>query len=438
MLLMLPSRRFRTWGTTSSVLLERRSDRADIPEGWTPAVRVDIGRLRKAEKTASGGVRVPAAVSREGILEYLRADGTVVRELVPREEAARLESLQTLRDAVVTVGHPANGTRLVSPDTYKTDSVGHVSGEPSFEGGHVVASLAILDADTMRRVDSGELEEISAGYRVMIDPTPGELNGQRYDQVQRRREYNHVALLPKGGGRAGETVSLRLDGVECAVEVRPQAQPPTTPKPAEQRTDTMKTERIDGVDYEIGSASWAQAKAKHDARIQARLDELEEMEAEKAKTDSEMEKLRAENDSLKEKIDELEKKIADADSPERADALVSARFDLFRRAQRVLGADVKLDGKSELEIMRLAVAKAVPSLAARLRLDANDPNAVTEVYLRTRFEIETEEDRAPRPSPIVEARGDAFNPPPSHADPRPNEFTFGREAPPDLSTRYQR
>jgi len=414
---------------------EARFDKADIPAHWTPAVRVDVGRLRKVERTPSGGVRVPGAIARTGVLEYLRADGTRVLEYVPPDEVRRLESLATLRDAVVTVAHPDGGTRMVSPATYRQDSVGHVSGDPSFDGEHVVAALAILDADAIGRIDAGELVELSAGYRCLIDPTPGmSPEGHRYDQVQRHREYNHVALLPRGGGRAGETVSLRLDGEDqdAAVQVRtadPQT-PPARPAPAE-RIDAMETERIDGIDYKVGSPEWRQAIA----RMRTRADEeMAELEEEKKKTDGDIEALKAERDDMKKKLDELEKKLAEMEDPERTDALVAKRLDLFERARAILGLEAKLDGKKELDIMRETLAKDDPELKLEGRSDE---------YVRVRFELATDRARKERSgsSPITEARRDAFAPPPAapaNGGAYQSPHCAGREPPVDISRRYQR
>ncbi len=415
---------------------QTRTDKADIPAHWKPAVRVDVGRLRKAERTPSGGVRVPGAIARTGVLEYLRADGSRVREYVPPEEVRRLESLATLRDAVVTVAHPDGGTRLVSPATYRQDSVGHVSGEPHVDGEHVVADLAVLDGETIRRIDAGELVELSAGYRCLIDPTPGMApSGERYDQVQRRREYNHVALLPRGGGRAGETVSLRLDGeeIDSAVQVRcdDKDHRPAPPAPA-LRIDTMETERIDGIDYKIGSPEWRQAVARQRARLDEEMAALEE---EKKKADADVEALKAERDDMKKKLDELEKKLAEMEDPERTDALVAARLDLFERARSVLGSEAKLDGKKDLDIMRETLAKDDPEL----KLDGK-----SDEYIRVRFELATE--RARKESrdrtPVVQARGDAFGNPaaaPTASGPSfQSPHTIGREPPLDISRRYTR
>lgn len=383
-----------------SCVSDERSDSAGVPAGWRPEVRLDRGRLRKVERTPSGGVRVPAAVSRTGILEYRRADGEVVRELLPEEEIADADALQSLRDAAVTVGHPAGGTRMVTPDTYREDAVGHVTGEPAVDGGHLVAQLAIQDAETIRRIDAGELEEISAGYQLFIDPTPGVWNGQRYDQVQRRRRYNHVALLPKGAGRAGTTVALRLDGVDVAVQMAGESAATTRSKP------TME------------------AKEK--------LAEFESMDMDKMKAqyDAEMASMKAERDALKAKLDEMTAKMAALEAPERTDAMVSARLELLDKARRVLGADFaakRADGKSmtEREVQDAVLAKLRPER----KWDEADA-----VYVQARFDAEMDLLSQAPSAPLTQARRDAFG---ARVEDVPSPHIIGREPPPDLSNRYR-
>jgi hypothetical protein len=172
------------------------------------AIRFDAGRLGKIERTPQGGARIPAALTRTGVLNYLNADGSTRRELRPPEEVFRQDSLATLRSATVTEGHAA----WITPENYQTHTRGHVAESSVREdGGLVAAELVVQASDSLKRIDTRELTELSAGYTCDFDPTPGEWQGQRYDGVQRNIRYNHVALLPAGTGRAGRECGLRLD-----------------------------------------------------------------------------------------------------------------------------------------------------------------------------------------------------------------------------------
>lgn len=424
----------------------QRFDDSGTPAHWRSAVRVDrSGKLAKAERTASGGVRVEGSVAPVGIFTYRRADGTTVRELFPPEEAARLESLRSLRDAPVTIGHPMGmtGGRMVTPDTYRADAVGHVSGDPRTDGKHVLADLAILDGDAIRRIDSGDLVELSPGYALMIDPTPGVWNGQRYDAVQRMRVYNHVALLPAGAARGGTEASLRIDGVDdFAIELRSdEGAIPTTPAalPAltTTRQDSMKTERIDGIDYVVGSAEWQQAHARRMTRLDEEKAALEEKVE---KQDEDLEALKTERDELKAKLEDIEKRLGDAESPERMDARVAERTALLDTARGVLGADAKFvrqDGKamSDREVRAAVLAKLDPEL----KVDGQSDDVVR-IHFDAAVRFLTKGAPAPAPSatsspsPLGAARAAAV---PAPGAPQPKRLD-ARDFAPDLGSKWRR
>jgi hypothetical protein len=406
-----------------------RTDANDRPASWTRAVRVDRGRLAKATKLASGGVRVEGVVAKVGVLTYVRADGSTFRELLPREEAGKLDSLATLRDAAVTVHHPERGTRLVSPETYREDSVGHVSGEPRFDGRRIVADLAIQDAAAIARIDAGELVELSAGYECYVDPTPGTFEGQRYDAVQRARTYNHAALLPPGTARAGSEASLRLDGIDCAdvaVMRADSIEDDRTPTPRvpvraqpEMRTDSVKTERIDGIEYEIGSVAWQQARARFDEKQAKAIADAEKLAKEATiRADA----ATAERDVAVKERDEAKKQLAEKTSTAHVDSLVAARVDLVGKARpflpvvKVDGKDVDpIAGKTDRQVMVAVLEKTDPEL----KLEGRSDEAVT-VYFDAAIRNAAKSSGAGNgdtdPSPLARARADAFGPARSHAD----------------------
>jgi len=49
---------------------------------------------------------------------------------------------------------------------------------------------------TLRRLEAGEVVEVSTGYFCEIEQTPGVFNGQEYTGIQRNLRPDHVALLP--------------------------------------------------------------------------------------------------------------------------------------------------------------------------------------------------------------------------------------------------
>lgn len=317
--------------------------------------RFDVDRLGKAERTPSGGVKVPAALTRVGIFEYRRADGTTQLEFRPPEEVFRDDSLASFAGAAVTVGHPPEG---VNAGNWSSLSKGHiVDGSIRKDGAHVAAALTLQDGPTIARVDCGELSDLSLGYSVDYDPTPGTYQGRRYDGVQRNIRGNHVALLPKGAGRAGPDCALRLDSsaAVCELPERAGAQPPAENK-------TMKI-RLDGKEYEYGSPEHIAAE-REDAAKQAEAKAQTAANKRADTAEAERDALRVERDALKD--------------PKRFDTAVSARVALLVTAGNVLGTDYRADGKTDNEIRIDVIKKADPKF---------DPKDRTDAYVQARFDL---------------------------------------------------
>src|SRR5262245_16851059 len=125
------------------------------------AFRIDaIGKLGRAVRTPQGGARIPAALTRSGILTYKNPDGSTRREYRPPSEVFSTTHLDSFKSAPVTEGHRA----WVTPSNYQTVSLGHVAdGSVRRDGDKVAAELVVNEADALERVDTGELRDVSAG-----------------------------------------------------------------------------------------------------------------------------------------------------------------------------------------------------------------------------------------------------------------------------------
>jgi uncharacterized protein len=61
---------------------------------------------------------------------------------------------------------------------------------------YLVADICVWDADTIRVIESGEQQELSAGYRYVVDMTPGRSpDGEAFDGRMLSIIGNHVALV---------------------------------------------------------------------------------------------------------------------------------------------------------------------------------------------------------------------------------------------------
>lgn len=307
------------------------------PSDWREVDRFDISSFKpKTTTTPQGFLRGPAFFTRVGIFEYKRFDGTTVRELRPPEEVFHPDSLATLASAPVTRDHPHEGGRAVyiDPKNATKFTVGVTGERIDTKGDLVGGTLTIMDANTIADAKAGKLLDISSGYRMLVDPTSGvhPVYG-RYDAIQRRIRYNHVALLGPGDGRAGQDVALRFDGAAELVESdRLDKDPDSLLRREDPARRSDRKERnvedeiviINGVEFKVPRTA-AQAFTAEKKRLDSRVAELEKSS----------ETAKAQADANKAKADDLEKKLAEATDAKRFDSAVADRIALVDRARKV-------------------------------------------------------------------------------------------------------
>jgi len=178
-------------------------------DGGKTEIRFDRGSIGKISKTAQGFLRIDGALTRVGVFTYHNADGSQRREYRPAEEVFNSDSLATIPGAPITDLHPPG---LVTPANVRELQRGFVAEGVRKDGRFVSAPLVIQDAAMIAAVENGERRELSCGYTCHLDWQTGEFEGERYDAIQRGIIANHVALGPRGWGRAGPEVALRMDG----------------------------------------------------------------------------------------------------------------------------------------------------------------------------------------------------------------------------------
>ena len=281
-------------------------------------IRLDASRVKELP---DGSIRVPAVLTHTGIFPYRNPDGSVRREYRPAEEVFRADAIASFADVPVTISHPAE--RRVDATTWRRDAIGHLSGAPRQDGENMVGDLLIRDAGAIARVRSGDLHNISCGYRVDYDSTPGGTpDGQKYDGVQRNLVGNHVAILPRAERpRGGESCSLRLDSEDNEV--------------------------IE--DYNTGMTA---------EEIKTLQDRCDALVAEKAVQGTQITVLQGELAAAKAVA------ATPAEVPaERLDALVEEREEIVALA-KANGVETK--GLKTLAVKRAIVAKRTPALADRI------------------------------------------------------------------------
>lgn len=315
------------------------------------AIRYDLAPMR-ATRTDEGFLVDTPIVGRVGIQTYYNADGSTRRELRMPEDVFHADSLASMAGKPITIGHQG----MVTAKNAKALTVGVITSAGRQDGDNVLASIVIHDADAIDLAEKGGVSELSLGYRVDLDETPGEWNGEKYDAIQRNPRINHLALVKRG--RAGNA-RLNLGRFDAASF-------PTTAEEETTMPDTLGRIRLDsGLEYqaapEVIHAYNAQVTALTEAN--ARADEAQRN----------LDRVAAERDALAEQVASAEKVRADA--LEQARAEVKARVELEKAAEPFR---VDCAGKSDREV-REAVIKAV-------RADA-DMTGKSDDYVMAAFDM---------------------------------------------------
>ena len=187
----------------------------------SPAQLVEVSRFDRASGilsprvTEEGFLLVTADFAKPGVLRYRHPDGSVTRELVLPEVLHDPKSLATLAMKPVTLEHPAGN---VTPETHADTAVGSTGEtiEVIEEGGYARVKLVVRDRAAIDSVRAGKVE-VSPGYRVKLDATPGvHPEFGAYDAIQRDRRYNHLAITDIA--RGGPDIRLHLDSAVAVGE----------------------------------------------------------------------------------------------------------------------------------------------------------------------------------------------------------------------------
>lgn len=333
--------------------------------------------------TPEGFLLCEAKAARVGVMEYLQADGKVIREYVPPETLREAASLASLARKPVTLHHPDQSqypSGMVDADNARALTVGDLDGEVAYDedslGGYVRVRLCVRTRDALEAVAAGT-EEVSPGYQCDVEDTPGEhpVYG-KYDAIQRRRRYNHLAIVDEA--RGGKTIRLRAD---AAMQVRSDAakggnNPPPARGPMKKflkaarallkqglRADARKILTDNGLTAEVAD-ELIEMEMEGDPAAADKDKKIAELTAKVAALEGERDAAKAAADKAAADMAGLEKKAMDA-----AEARLKERLPLLDRASK-LGITEADAAKLDAAGLRKAIAlKLVPQ---GLRSDATD------------------------------------------------------------------
>lgn len=302
---------------------------------------LDAGRVHSTRSfTDNGFLKARGLIARTGIQEYCgfeigRNDQPYKRFKIyrPDDVVFNQSVLDSLLGVDLTNDHPKSN---VDSESYKALTCGVViskgvrdANEPNF----IACDLIVKDAKAIANIEDGKVE-LSAGYSSDIDMTPGTTpTGELYDGRIASIHFNHVAIVDKG--RAGR--ARILDGVN------------------------MKSLTIGGTTVQLADDALAAVAPAVDALTAKLTDATAELaEVQKRLADSDKEKALADA-----KIAELEEKLKDAEEAKLNDedikGILDAADKLRTKAKALAGADFVCDSIDPMEIMKAAIAKAVPT-----------------------------------------------------------------------------
>lgn len=328
-------------------------------------LRHDIANIDKAEINEDGFLSIESTVTRSGIFLYSDAQGELRKELRHPDDVFNSDSMESLKMIPMTLLHPRE--RIVNSDNAKDLQVGFTGENVRQDGNNLLINMTITDKTAIDSIQSGKTKQLSLGYRLNLDETPGDFEGQRFDARQTDIIYNHLALVPKA--RAGNQASIKLDGADAYQ---------TSTLKKQKKEITMSHVKIDGIEYEA-APEVINALSKAEAKVDSTKTELTTFKTDKEEIQGKLDSALEDNEKLKET----------SNVDEAVQAGVAARIKLITEATpRLDEATIKnLDSMTDTEIKKAVILKAQPK--AKDKLDSDD---VTDVYINARFDavLETE------------------------------------------------
>ena len=168
----------------------------------------DAIKLSSRERTPDGFVRGKAAVTKVGVLEYggdelgMGNADTVIRVKQTAESVFHADTLSSLRNAALTIGHPPGG---VNPLNFRSLSVGSVGNPTKLDGDRVGADIMFGDTQAIQMLENEGWEELSIGKHFTLQEAGDDHPDADFITIG-PIAVNHVAMVEKG--RAGSDVRV--------------------------------------------------------------------------------------------------------------------------------------------------------------------------------------------------------------------------------------
>lgn len=354
----------------------------------TTVKRYDYGKTgRRVKTTPQGFLRIPASLSRTGVFEYKNGND-VVRELRHPDDVFHEDSVASLKGAVVSAHHQG----MVNPNNVNDLSVGFVTDNLKPTSTVINGEVIVQKQDAIDGVKNGKFVELSPGYTCVIVDESGEYEGARYDRRQTHIRYNHVALLPPGGGRQGAEVALHMDSKDAESTTSWEYVEETTSKETIMDKETLRV-TFDGVAYEVEVATPLAAS------FSSNVEKLQTAREDSSKLEGECAALKMENA-------ELQKRLDSAISEEAVQARVNERLTVLKKVEK-MDSKIEVEGKDLLTIKKEALVSVG---VARETFDGKDEMFVDGMFEAMQQKPAAQTIQLPTPqttTPRPESRDDA-------------------------------
>lgn len=283
--------------------------------------------------TADGYLVTDARIARTGIYTYAgsevgKPEMATVRVYRSEGEVFAADAMASFAHKPITNDHPKEG---VTADNWRREAVGYCDGQVARDGGFVRVPMMITDAAAIADIQAGKTE-LSAGYVADFAFEAGTApDGQTYDAVQRNIRGNHVAIVSKG--RAGPDCRVG-DGAKPQGDII---------------MPTLKIITVDGLPIETTDAG--------EAAINKLGGQIAALTTSRDAAATQVGTLTATVSTKDGEIAALKAQLADAAmTPAKLDAAVTARAAVVDSARKFAGVTLVVDGKTDVEIKRAAVA----------------------------------------------------------------------------------
>jgi len=297
--------------------------------------------LQKSKITEQGYLVADGIIARTGIQEYygyeFGLDGLkpndIIRLYRPPSEVFAPDSLASFENAPITIGHPDVN---VTVDNWKEIAKGELTNVRKQNDSHVCGKLTVKDGTAISAIQNGK-KQLSNGYSFTLDMTPGVINGQAYDGIQRNIRGNHLALVDRA--RCGSACSI--------IDNNPE---PITKGEPNMADITLRKMVVDGIPVEVSDAAAAVIEKLQKALDGKDADLVELTKSVETLTNDHSAKIAAKDAE----IAELKKSVM---TPHARDAMVAEWASLIGTAKK-LKPEIEVVGK-DCETVRREVVDFV-------------------------------------------------------------------------------